>query len=150
MIYESGKNLLAGMLVAHMSTRQVGVSKLAGMLGISSSYLSQLLSGDKLFASARDDVLRSAAAVLELPPVVAFLLAGRLRHSDFVEPDVSLERELAVAMLELARSPRALEVAVSQDELRQLPRNIQHLLALLHGDATGRPGIMRISRHRDR
>ncbi len=139
MIHECGnKNVLATQLATHMNIQCVSVAKLAGMLGISSGYLSQLLSGDKSFASARDDVLRSAASVLGLPPVIAFLLAGRLRHEDFVEPCVSLQAELSVAMRDLSDSPYGLEVAVAKDDLVALPIQVQHLLAIIFGELSGR------------
>lgn len=131
----SGK-ALAALLSAQMNTSGLTVGHLAKRLGISPGYMSQLLAGDKSFAAVSEEVLRSAAAVLNVPPVICFLLAGRLRHDDFVETEVSLVSELRKAMREVAASPFGMEVAVTDRQLVALPHAVQHLVALLYAEAT--------------
>lgn len=135
---KSNRDALASMLAVRRDVEDVAVSTLAGMLGISTSYMSQLLAGDKRFSVASDEVIRAAAKVLQLPAVICFLLTGKLRHEDFVEPTVSIQEELALAMRDLANSPEALELAVDRDELLALPEPLQHLLAVLFGEVSGR------------
>lgn len=135
------RDALATMLAVRRDVEGVAVSTLAGMLGISTSYMSQLLAGDKRFSAASDEVVRAAAKVLELPAVICFLLTGKLRHEDFVEPTVSIEEELEVAMRDLANSPEALELAVDRDDLLELPVPVQHLVAVLFGEVSGRQYI---------
>lgn len=132
------RDALATMLAVRRDVEGVAVSTLAGMLGISTSYMSQLLAGDKRFSAASDEVVRAAAKVLELPAVICFLLTGKLRHEDFVEPAVSFQEELAMAMRDLAYSPEALELAVDRDDLFAMPVSVQHLVAVLFGQVSGR------------
>lgn len=134
----SNREALATMLAVRREAEGVAVSTMAGMLGISTSYMSQLLAGDKRFSVASDEVIRAAAKVLELPAVICFLLTGKLRHEDFVEPMVSFQAELALAMRDLANSPDALELAVGQDDLLAMPLPVQHLVAVLFGEISGR------------
>lgn len=135
---KSNRDALATMLAVRREVEGVAVSTLAGMLGISTSYMSQLLAGDKRFSVASDEVVRAAAKILELPAVICFLLTGKLRHEDFVEPTVSFQDELAAAMRDLANSPEALELAVVRDDLLALPVPVQHLVAVLFGKVSGR------------
>ena len=135
---KSNRDALATMLAVRRDVEGVAVSTLAGMLGISTSYMSQLLAGDKRFSVASDEVVRAAAKVLELPAVICFLLTGKLRHEDFVEPTVSFQDELAVAMRDLANSPEALELAVDRDDLLAMPVPVQHLVAVLFCQVSGR------------
>lgn len=134
----SNREALATMLAVRREAEGVAVSTLAGMLGISTSYMSQLLAGDKCFSVASDEVVRAAAKVLKLPAVICFLLTGKLRHEDFVEPTVIFQDELAGAMRDLANSPDALELAVGRDDLLAIPLPVQHLLAVLFGEVSGR------------
>lgn len=83
---------------------------MARMLGISTSYMSQLLAGYKRFSEGSDEVVRAAAKVLELPAVICILLTGKLRHEDFVEPTVSFQEELAVAMRRPGQLARSAEI----------------------------------------
>lgn len=129
---------LAKLLVIHMRTQGIEVGSMARTLGISASYMSQLLAGDKTFNSANLDLLRLVASVLGLPGVITFILVGRLKHEDFVEPSINIQTELEHAMRELSTSPYALELGVGVDELSGLPVRTQHLLATIYGVATNR------------
>lgn len=129
---------LAKLLVIHMKTQGIEVGSMARTLGISASYMSQLLAGDKTFKSANFDLLRSVASVLGLPGVIAFILVGQLKHEDFVEPYINIQTELEHAMRELSTSPYALELGEGIDELSRLPVRAQHLLATLYGVVTNR------------
>jgi transcriptional regulator with XRE-family HTH domain len=57
-------------------------TKLAKRLGISKSYLSELLNGTKDIAVANDQLVREIASYLNIQVVMAFVLAGKLRSED--------------------------------------------------------------------
>lgn len=78
----NGHRLRQALRVA-MHERVESISRVAQQVGISPSYLSQLLSGDKGMESVSDQLLRAFAAYLSMPPVAGFVLAGRLDVADF-------------------------------------------------------------------
>ncbi len=115
----------------------VSVSTLSAKLGISQSYLSQLLNGDKSWAVVSDAVLRCCAEYLELPVVICFLLAGRLRTEDFFKERGEFTQQMAAALKVVGESRFALEQGVDSRELQLLPQTVQHLLVQLFEAATG-------------
>ena len=82
---------LVALLAQSLNQQGQSVSKLAAEVGISQSYMSELLVGDKQFSKINDDVVRSIAAYLKIPAVVALLMAGKLRHQDFVDRPLELD-----------------------------------------------------------
>ena len=108
-----------------------GVTALAKRLRISQSYMSELLAGDRPLQSLSDEVIREMGAYLELPPVVCFLLTGKLKHADFVAPPTSYATALNEAMDVVATSKEAIEAAVIAEDLKALPEAIKLLLVLL-------------------
>ena len=85
------------MLSTRMAIDGIRAADMARAVGVSRSYLSQLLAGDKELSSLNDDALRAIAGYLKLPPVVCFVLAGKLRHADFLEPGMEYETSLRAA-----------------------------------------------------
>lgn len=128
---------LAALLTQCLGNEGLTVSKLAVELGVSQSYLSELLAGDKAFSKLDDEFVRSISAYLQIPAVVGLLLAGKLKHQDFVDRPLELNEQLKEAMVKVARSSYALESAVSPLMLMQLPAEVQLLLILVFQDATG-------------
>lgn len=127
---------LAARLRERMYVNGEGVTALARRLRVSQSYLSELLAGDRSLQGVGDDVVREMAAYLQLPPVVCFLLAEKLRHADFVAPPASLQTALNQAMEGVASSRQGLEAAVTPETLKALPEKVKVLLVLLYESAT--------------
>lgn len=128
---------LRARLATHIHTLELTTSEAAQLLGISQSYLSQLLKGDKSFSKADDAIVRAVSTYLGLPGVIGFVLAGKLQHSDFVEPSVPLAAVFEKALNEIVQSPPALEAAVDLGLLQTLPEQVKLLLVLLYQEATG-------------
>jgi len=128
---------LAALLGARMRSDGVSVKDLAIRLGISQSYFSQLLNGDKPITAVNDEFLRRSATYLELPAVISYLLAGRLRSEDFFEAPQSFPALLASALKVVSTSRHAQEVVVTFEQLTALEAPIQHLVVLLYEVATG-------------
>nr|MBL8412054.1 helix-turn-helix transcriptional regulator [Dechloromonas sp.] len=128
---------LAALLQQRMEYENVSVTNLARRLGVAQSYLSELLRGDKSFQRLDEERLRAVANYLHVPAVIALLLVGRLRHTDFVEPAIDVDTQLSLAMAAIAQSPVGLETAVSQQMLDLLPREVKLLLALIYQSAGG-------------
>lgn len=94
------RHTLAILLEQKMSGAHCKATELAKKLGISQSYFSELLSGDKEFSRLNTNALRNIAAHLEIPCVVCFLLAGKLVSSDFITNLEGLDRVLSEALHE--------------------------------------------------
>jgi hypothetical protein len=125
------------MLSTRMAIEGIRPANMARALGISRSYLSQLVAGDKQLSSLNDDALRAVARYLRLPPVVCFVLAGKLRHADFLDPGTEYEASLRGALERIAESPFGLEAIVNKGMLWELPEPVKMLLALLYQAASG-------------
>lgn len=132
-----GKCQLSVRLATQIRTENDKMSAVAKQLGISPSYLSELLSCDKSFVTAKDNLLRTTAKYLNLPPVVCFLLAGKLRHQDFFEQPLDLNAQLSEAMRTIANSADGIECGVSTELLEPLPERIKLLLVFLYQSTTG-------------
>ncbi|MBP4050895.1 helix-turn-helix transcriptional regulator [Chromobacterium violaceum] len=113
------------------------ISGLAAQQGISQSYLSQLLNGDKPIDGIDDDLLRKFAAYLEVPGVAVFILAERLTAADFLVLSPSLGERLSQAMIPIGQSSAAIESGVEEGTLAALPERMKLLLVLLHQQAYG-------------
>lgn len=113
------------------------VKAVAQHLGISQSYLTQLLSGDRDFATADIEVLRKAGEYLNLPPIICFLLAGKICNADFYESRMELSTQIDRVLPMVAESPSGLETAVDASELRTLPTKTKLLLVLLYQSTLG-------------
>ncbi len=129
-------------LIAMLSTRMaidgIRAADMARAVGVSRSYLSQLLAGDKELSSLNDDALRAIAGYLKLPPVVCFVLAGKLRHADFLEPGMEYETSLRAALELIAESPFGLEAVVDKAMLFDLKEPVKLLLVFLYQAASGK------------
>ena len=135
---EKGKGrALASLLAARMRTDGVSVSSLASTLGISQGYLSQLLNGSKSIAEANEAFLRKSAEYLRLPAVTCLLMAGKLLADDFFDSPAEFPQRLAVALRVVAESKYARDVAVSLEQLNELPVSVQLLLVLQFEASTG-------------
>lgn len=128
---------LVALLAQRLNHQGQGISKLAAEIGISQSYLSELLAGDKHFSKLDDGVVRSIAAYLKVPAVVALLMAGKLKHQDFVDRPLELDEMLQEAVLRIGMSSYAKESTVTTSMLSQLPAEVKLLLTLVYQDATG-------------
>lgn len=125
------------MLSTRMAVDGTKIVDMARVLGLSRSYLSQLLASEKEFSGVGNDVLRAVARYLELPPVVCFVLAGKLEHADFLEPKVEYEAQLRAALEVIAESTFALEAAVDKSMLWSLQEPVKLLLVLLYQAVSG-------------
>src|SRR5690606_15837202 len=96
-------------LRAAMQQRLHSLSYVADQVGISQSYLSELMRGDKPIEQVSDKHLRAFAAYLGVPPIAGFVLAGRLDASDFLEVMPSLEERLEKTLKLVCASPSAAE-----------------------------------------
>lgn len=134
---KTGGRPLAAMLSTKMRVDGTKAAEMAGIIGISASYLSQLLTGDKAFSGVDNAVLRAVARYLELPAVVCFVLAGKLQHEDFLEYEVVFEAELHRALTVVAASPYGLEAAVDSVMLAGVPEPVKLLLVLMYQAASG-------------
>ena len=143
--HEDGR-ALATRLAQRMQSESASLTSVAKRLGISQNYLSELIAGDKLFSRAGDDVLRATAEYLGFPAVMGFILAGRLRHEDFLEPAIDSELMLEQALGVIAESTIGIEYAAVKEELRSLPRSVQMLLVMLYQAAYRTELIPRKSR----
>lgn len=128
---------LVALLARSLTQEGQSVTKLAAEVGISQSYLSELLVGDKQFSKLDDEIVRAIAAHLNIPAVVALLMAGKLRHQDFVDRPLELDEMLDEAVQRIGVSSYALESAVTAPMLTQLPSDVKLLLVLIFQAATG-------------
>lgn len=128
---------LADLLRAKMERDGLSSVELAERLGIGQSYLSQLLRGVKRTQTAGESLLRACAKYLGVPPVTAYLLAGKLKAEDFFsvtpkEWDVSIDN----ALFTLSQSHFAANAAVTHEHLRQSTDPLKLLLIHLFENAT--------------
>ena len=128
---------LVALLARSLTQEGQSVTRLAAEVGISQSYLSELLVGDKQFSKLDDEIVRAIAAHLKIPAVVALLMAGKLRHQDFVDRPMELDEMLEEAVQRIGISSYALESAVTPPMLTQLPSDVKLLLVLIFQAATG-------------
>lgn len=124
-----------------MHKDELTAKALASKLGISPSYLSQLLSGEKCLATARDKLVRQFAEYLGIPAILAFLWTGKLGSNDFFYEPRSLKERLKAGMRIVSESQYAGEAGVSSDDLLGLNEQVQLLIACLFEIAEGRPLI---------
>lgn len=128
---------LATLLTAKMRRDGYSVSALAARLGISQSYMSQLLAGEKPFTSANDAFIRNCADYIDQPVVIGFLLCGKLKMRDFFETPKEFPERLDDALKIVSKSAFAAEAAVDLDQLRALSTSVQMLIVLTFENATG-------------
>ncbi|CAM5496907.1 hypothetical protein AFAE65S_03695 [Alcaligenes phenolicus] len=119
-------------LRATMRQRAESVSGVAKQVGISQSYLSQLINGDKPMEHVSDQHLRRLAAYLGMPPIAGFVLAGRLSVSDFLESVPPVEQRLDQALKAVLASSTAAEAQVSEADVGALPVSVKMWIVLLH------------------
>ncbi|NMF96152.1 hypothetical protein GPA27_01910 [Aromatoleum toluolicum] len=129
---------LAIQLARHIEIKKERVSSVAKQLGVSQSYLSELLSGGRAFAAAGDELLRGVAVYLGLPAVACMLMAGKLRPDDFIDPGADVESQLRAALEHVAASTFGMQVAVNSEILQEVPLPVQHLVVLLYETTTGK------------
>ena len=130
-IEQKGHHLRLALRTA-MHERSHGTSYVAKQVGISQSYLSELMRGDKPMEQVSDKHLRAFAAYLGVPPVAGFVLAGRLDASDFLEVIPSLEERLEKTLRLVCESPSAAEAQIRESDLATLPVPVKMLIALLY------------------
>ena len=128
---------IAELVIRRIESEGITLSRLAADVGISQSYLSELLLGDKPFCNLRRDSLRSLAAWLQLPAVRLFLFSGLLRREDFSVLGREQAGDVKQAMLRIAVSSYAVEAGVDASTLVGLPPAVKLLLALVFKDAVG-------------
>ncbi len=128
---------LAVLVATKMRCDGVSVGTLAERLGISQSYLSQLLSGEKSWASVNDELIRRSADYVDQAAVVGFLLSGKLRRADFFESPNDLSLSLERALRTIARSQFAADATVALRDLETIPVPVQLLIVLLYESAIG-------------
>ncbi len=115
-----------------MAIEGASVSDLAVRLEVSQSYLSQLLSGDKALASVSDALIRRISGYVYLPPVVCFVLSGKLEVDDFADCKYDEElRKLERRAALIADSTFALEAGVTREALLEAdPRVLSMLIGM--------------------
>lgn len=128
---------LAIQLARHIDIKKEKVSSVAKQLGVSQSYLSELLSGARAFASVGEELLRGIAGYLGLPTIACMLLAGKLRPEDFIDPGADVERQLRAALEHIAASTYGMQAAVDAEILQDIPAPVQHLVVQLFEAAAG-------------
>jgi transcriptional regulator with XRE-family HTH domain len=106
--------------------------ELAKQLRVGASYLSQLTSGAKPISGVSELFLRSCAEYLELPPVLVYLLAGRLKAKDFFVSPESFEQHLNAALVQITNTRIGAETAVDAELLTRLPVSTKLLIVLLY------------------
>lgn len=135
-VHKKGKQLRVALKHA-LRKKGESISGLAAQLGISQSYLSQLLNGDKPIDGIDDDLLRKFAAYLEVPGVAGFILAERLTAADFLALSPSLGARLSQAIIPVGQSSAAIESGMEEGALEELPERVKLLLVLLYQKAYG-------------
>jgi transcriptional regulator with XRE-family HTH domain len=130
-------NPLVSLLAMRMRLKGMSEKSLAKHLGISQSYLSQLVTGKKDAAGASETLLRKCAGFVELPAVICFLLSGRLLSQDFFDGEDSFSARVEKALRVVAASRYAQETAVAIEDFGALPGRVQLLIVLLYETATG-------------
>jgi transcriptional regulator with XRE-family HTH domain len=113
---------------------QDGLSQrqLAKRLGVGASYLSQLTRRAKPLSGVSELFLRSCAEYLEIPLVLVYLLAGRLKANDFFVSPAAFDVQLTAALELIGGSSIAAETAVDARLLTELPAAAQLLIVLLY------------------
>jgi len=131
MSIENHQTALAMLLAAKMGEASISQSKLSEILGISKSYVSQLLSGEKHTRHISIETLRAIAAYLKLPVIDCLVLAEVLKHADFTpgKNDESLTIERALNFV--AESTMAQTIGVTKKELYKIPENTKILIIRL-------------------
>lgn len=125
--YALTERLRMKMLQDSLSQRE-----LAKLLRVGASYLSQLTSGAKPIAGVSELFLRSCAEYLEIPPVLVYLLAGRLQAKDFFVSPIAFDVQLNAAIEQIGCSSIAAETAVDARLLTELPAAAQLLIVVLY------------------
>lgn len=123
---------LLDLLQAKLHSDSITLAQLGELLGLSQSYISQLLSGDKPVSALQRDVIRRIAGFLDMPTVLCELLGGRLEASDFFSVRDKYAHALEYALQTVAASNSAMESAVRLDDLLALPDSVKLLLVLLY------------------
>lgn len=126
---------LLDLLQAKLRSDSTTFAQLGALLGLSQSYISQLLSGDKPVAALPRDVIRRIASFLGMPTVLCELLGGRMEASDFFSMRDEFADALEHALQAVAASSAALQAAVRQDDLLALPDAVKLLVVLLYEQA---------------
>lgn len=136
---------LATLLFARMRQDELSIAQLACRLGVGRSYLSQLLRGVKSMAALDEQILRACAGYLNVPLVLVYVLAGRLRFDDFLDKAVDAEAQLTKALVQIGESPVAASTGVAVPMLCELPVQVQRLLVVLYERAEQVSLIPRVS-----
>lgn len=123
---------LAKLLLARMRNEGLNVAQLAARLQVGRSYLSQLLRGVKPISAMDDKILRACADYLELPLVLAYVLAGKLMFGDFLDKASDSEVQLRLAIQQISESPIATATGVQASMLLGLPLPVLQLLVALY------------------
>jgi len=133
---KNGGGHLARRIKQRMFFRGDRAKYVAGVLGVSSAYLGQLLAGDRSFASANEQLLRRVAGYLQLKPIMCFMLAGKIEAADFSSDQAEIRRLTERALDFIAESSYALEAGVERQMLYDVRAEIQQLVLLLYQSAT--------------
>jgi transcriptional regulator with XRE-family HTH domain len=122
-------------LIERLRTRmrqdELSQNQLAKRLGVGASYLSQLTNGAKPMSGVSELFLRTCAEYLEIPPVLVYLLAGRLQAKDFFVSPKTFEQHLNNALELICCSSIAAETAVDAGLLTELPAAAKLLIVVL-------------------
>lgn len=122
-------------LIERLKTRMrhddLSQNQLARRLGVGASYLSQLNGGVKPVTGVSELFLRSCAEYLEIPPVLVYLLAGRLQAKDFFVSPTTVEQHVNTALELIGSSSIAAETGVDAGLLTELPAAAKLLIVVL-------------------
>lgn len=103
-------------------------------VGLSFPYWRAILYGKRSFGAVKEHKLRKVANFLQIPPVQAFILAGKIESTDFIAL-ASREDQLNRAHEHICADQRWMGLALTKDEWAATPIKTQILIAALYGEA---------------
>jgi len=103
-------------------------------VGLSFPYWRAILYGKRSFGAVKEHKLRKVADFLQIPPVQAFILAGKIESADFVV-QASRQDELNSVSEHIRSDQRWMGLSLSKDEWAATPLKTQLLIAALYGEA---------------
>lgn len=139
MRYKQSEHPIAALVTSRIESEGITLSMLAAELGISQSYLTELLLGDKPFSGLRRESVRALAAWLELPAVRLFRLSGLLVPEDYFVEGREQDGDVEQALRRVAASSYAMDAGVDDTMLIGLPAQVRQLLVLVFNDVENRP-----------
>lgn len=134
-LYRADGGALVGWLVDEARRRGMAMREMAGEVGVTVGYISQLRTGRRPVENVSRDFVRGCAEFLGVAPIVVMLVAGCIRSSDFNLPKVD-DGELLDRALRAALADPRLGVALPED-LLSLPPAAKRALISMYSALSG-------------